>query len=200
MRKSTLFLIILQLFFIPAKSWLQINNDVHKQQKFRYITIDNGLSHNRVNSICEDKYGYIWIATIYGINRYDGMRIRQYNHVLGDSLSLPSDVIYKVFNDSRGTLWIGTDDGLCYYNESGDNFSPFWFRNYRPGIMIYLISLKTKTDTFGLPPSVGYIYSCPKETALFVSTIKVMTGNGLCLPTRYSVSRLTTGIIYGYLC
>jgi len=102
-----------------------MNNDVHKKQKFRYITIDNGLSHNRVNSICEDKYGYIWIATIYGINRYDGMRIRQYNHILGDSLSLPSDVIYKVFNDSRGTLWIGTDDGLCYYNESGDNFFPF---------------------------------------------------------------------------
>ncbi len=35
------------------------------------------------------------------------------------SSGLPSNVIYSMFQDSRGFLWIGTDSGLCCYDGAG---------------------------------------------------------------------------------
>ncbi|MBN1416471.1 MAG: response regulator [Bacteroidales bacterium] len=111
--------------FVPVEVWPQDNIDVHNQLKFRHITIDNGLTHNRVLSICQDQYGYTWIATYFGLNRYDGMEIKTFYHKSDDSLSLPSNVIWSIFCDSRGTLWVGTNEGLCYYNECDNRFVRF---------------------------------------------------------------------------
>ena len=38
------------------------------------VNSDNGLSHNVVNDIVQDGKGFIWIATQYGLNRYDSFR------------------------------------------------------------------------------------------------------------------------------
>ena len=44
--------------------------------KFERITRSDGLSHDNVYSIIQDKYGFIWFATQDGLNRYDGYGIR----------------------------------------------------------------------------------------------------------------------------
>ena len=36
------------------------------------------LSSNLISSICQDSQGYIWIATEYGLNRFDGVYFTQY--------------------------------------------------------------------------------------------------------------------------
>lgn len=36
------------------------------------------LSSNLVQAICQDSRGYIWIATEYGLNRFDGVYFTQY--------------------------------------------------------------------------------------------------------------------------
>jgi signal transduction histidine kinase/ligand-binding sensor domain-containing protein/CheY-like chemotaxis protein len=97
-------------------------NEIQKQLKFRHITIDNGLSSNRVLSICQDNHGYIWAATLNGLNKYNGIEFKVYLHQNNVSNSLSSNFVYKVFCDSYGKLWIGTRDGLCYYDESLDLF------------------------------------------------------------------------------
>lgn len=122
MRKEIAFVCLLFcLSFVNA----QFPTDVHSQFKFRYITVDEGLSHNSVNRICEDKYGYIWIGTNLGLNRLSGTEIRNYFHDPDDSTSLPAHRIYVVFCDREGTVWIGTDNGLCTYHEEMDAFIQF---------------------------------------------------------------------------
>ena len=37
--------------------------------KFSYLTVDDGLSHTDIKEIKQDKLGFIWIATLYGLNR-----------------------------------------------------------------------------------------------------------------------------------
>jgi ligand-binding sensor domain-containing protein/signal transduction histidine kinase/CheY-like chemotaxis protein len=96
--------------------------EIQKQLKFRHITIDNGLSANLVTSICQDSYGYIWVATLYGLNKYNGIEFKVYRHQNDVPNSLPSNFVYKVFCDSYGKLWIGTREGLCYYDESINGF------------------------------------------------------------------------------
>ena len=49
--------------------------DVHapvRDLKFTHLTSDDGLSDNRINSILQDRRGFMWFATEDGLNRYDG--------------------------------------------------------------------------------------------------------------------------------
>jgi len=99
------------------------DEEIQKQLKFRHITIDNGLSANRVLSICQDNFGYIWVATLNGLNKYNGIDFKVYHHQRHVPNSLPSNFVYKVYCDSYGKVWIGTRNGLCYYDESLDGFT-----------------------------------------------------------------------------
>ncbi len=79
----------------------------------------NSLSHNSVNAILEDRYGRLWIGTDGGgldlitpANK-PGQQM-QFEHIrkTAGSRSGPSDdVITSLFEDSTGTLWIGTYTG-----------------------------------------------------------------------------------------
>ncbi|HEX8313729.1 MAG TPA: two-component regulator propeller domain-containing protein, partial [Flavisolibacter sp.] len=42
--------------------------------------MDQGLSNNFAWAVGQDKYGFMWIGTSNGLNRYDGHNIRQYFH------------------------------------------------------------------------------------------------------------------------
>lgn len=46
--------------------------------KFSYLTVDEGLSHTDVKEVKQDKLGFIWIATLYGLDRYDGYEIKRF--------------------------------------------------------------------------------------------------------------------------
>ncbi len=39
---------------------------------FSHLRSENGLSHDKVNCILQDKRGFIWLGTEDGLNRYDG--------------------------------------------------------------------------------------------------------------------------------
>ena len=44
--------------------------------RFRRVDTREGLSNSEVFSILRDSQGYVWFGTNYGLNRYDGYRIR----------------------------------------------------------------------------------------------------------------------------
>src|SRR5215467_4670583 len=48
--------------------------------RFDHLNFNNGLSFNIVTSIIKDKQGFIWIATLDGLNRYDGVNFKIYRH------------------------------------------------------------------------------------------------------------------------
>ena len=68
--------------------------------------MDEGLSSNFAWSICQDKYGFMWIGTTNGLNRYDGHNIKQYLHDPKDSFSIPGNIIYWMFKDQTGDMWL----------------------------------------------------------------------------------------------
>ena len=83
--------------------------------KFENITSKNGLSHNTVRSIMQDKQGFLWFSTINGLNRYDGrefiVMLPQFN-----AFSLAESKIKKTIEDNNGRIWILSTSGLvnCY--------------------------------------------------------------------------------------
>lgn len=92
---------------------------------FRNISIDSGLSDNLVLAIEKDKYGFVWIGTSEGLNRYDGYHFDVYRNYPDDSTSLSSSFINALYRDSEGRLWVGTERGLNIYNDKTDSFEKF---------------------------------------------------------------------------
>lgn len=80
------------------------------------------LSSNLITSICQDRSGYMWIGTEYGLNKYDGYRFTSYFHRQGDVSTLVSNNITTLFVDSEGQLWVGTGIGLSRYHAAIDAF------------------------------------------------------------------------------
>ncbi len=39
------------------------------------LDIESGLSDNFVMSVASDNLGYIWVATEFGLNRFDGSKV-----------------------------------------------------------------------------------------------------------------------------
>jgi len=73
-----------------------------------------GLSSNSVRSVSQDAQGYIWLATQFGLNRFDGV---QFEHFTKEShRQLASNVLTKLLNDSRGYMWVGTKAGLSGFD------------------------------------------------------------------------------------
>ena len=87
-----------------------------------FFSTENGLSNSLINQIYQDKKGYIWIATEYGLNKFDGINFTTYKHIEGDSTSLRHNYIRTVFQSSAGVFYIGTMEGLMEYDSATDSF------------------------------------------------------------------------------
>lgn len=95
-----------------------------QQQSIRFSQLNNAnkLSQNWVHAICQDKYGFIWIGTEDGLNRYDGYDFVVYKHDRKNPYSLTNSAINSLFIDSKGNLWVGTSRGLNLYDRANDRF------------------------------------------------------------------------------
>jgi ligand-binding sensor domain-containing protein len=92
------------------------------QPHFRLVGVQQGLNDGYVSEIVQDKYGYIWIGTLGGLNRFNGRKVQRYVHVYADSTSAPTGNPYSMLSDDDGRLWIGYDYGLFEYDHQTGHF------------------------------------------------------------------------------
>ncbi len=83
---------------------------------------DDKLSSSLITCMCQDKYGYIWIGTEYGLNKFDGYRFTNYLHSDRDTMTITDNIISNFIVDKKGQLWIGCSKGLVKYDYHKDNF------------------------------------------------------------------------------
>lgn len=91
-------------------------------QTGKFYSTNNELSSSLINQIFQDKRGFIWIATEYGLNRFDGLRFSNYKHMSGDSTSIKNNYVRTLYEDSRQNLLVGCIDGLMKYDSETDTF------------------------------------------------------------------------------
>jgi diguanylate cyclase (GGDEF)-like protein len=74
----------------------------------------DGLPHNSVSSIQQDRRGFLWFGTQGGLTRYDGRSFRTYKNRPFDTTSLPHDLVQTTYySEADDTLWVGTYSGLA---------------------------------------------------------------------------------------
>ncbi len=121
-------------------------NHIHANNIYvKNITVEDGLSQSNVNSILKDRDGLIWMATDDGLNKFDGYDFKIYNHDPKDSFSLPENKIWRVFEDSKSRLWVGTNQGgLCLFDKKTEKFITFTHDPNNPNSLcqqsVYFIS------------------------------------------------------------
>jgi signal transduction histidine kinase/class 3 adenylate cyclase len=92
---------LLLITAIPAHS----QKDPTKQNgwKIQHISTEQGLSNRFINSILQDSRGFTWIATNFGLNRYDGQHI---DILTRESYHLSSNTIFTLYLDINQNLWV----------------------------------------------------------------------------------------------
>lgn len=76
----------------------------------------NGLPTGEANVVMQTADGYIWIGSYGGLIRYDGTRFRNYSE---EKAGITSSSVRSLFEDSKGRLWIGTNDAGVFMYENG---------------------------------------------------------------------------------
>lgn len=97
-------------------------NSTAKAHIFRNYQMENGLSHNSVWAVIQDGKGFMWFGTNEGLNRFDGKTFKIYKTVPGDSLSIGSNFIHTLFENSHGQILVGTKCGLYLFDATKESF------------------------------------------------------------------------------
>ncbi len=74
---------------------------------------DSGLPQNTVHAVLQTSDGYMWFATEAGLVRFDSVQFTVFTRK--NTPQLASDLIYSLMEDTSGTLWIGTANGVASY-------------------------------------------------------------------------------------
>lgn len=102
-------LILLSLFVIVFPLNAQ-------EYKFKALGVEDGLSQITVSDICQDEKARIWIATLDGLNCFDGNRIKVFNHFYNDSISYGNLYVTQMVEDGQGSLFLLTSTGLFQFD------------------------------------------------------------------------------------
>jgi ligand-binding sensor domain-containing protein/signal transduction histidine kinase len=79
--------------------------------------VQDGLPSARIYDVLQTRDGYIWLATLDGLAKYDGVRFERYYD--SDTPGLASSMVSCLTEDSHGRLWYGTQSGEVGWKDAG---------------------------------------------------------------------------------
>ncbi len=106
-----IFLVLLLLETVPG------------QQFFKKWTTEAGLPQNNVINIAQTPEGYLWVATVDGLARFDGAQFKVFNK--SNTPEIPNNRIFSMFTDTLGRLWFtypGDQKVVVYENGKFKSF------------------------------------------------------------------------------
>jgi signal transduction histidine kinase/ligand-binding sensor domain-containing protein len=84
----------------------------------------HSLSHNQTTSLHRDRFGTLWVGTAGGgLNRYNSASGTFTRYREQDGLA--NDRVFEILEDDRGTLWIGTANGLSRFDPHSETFTSY---------------------------------------------------------------------------
>lgn len=103
--------IILTLCFVPLL--LNAQSDYF----FERVITKNQPFEVKVYALHSDKQNFLWIGSDFGLYRYDGIEIKDFNHILNKNISSKTPV--SCFYEDNGVMLIGTfGEGMIKYDRN----------------------------------------------------------------------------------
>ncbi|MCW3806624.1 hybrid sensor histidine kinase/response regulator transcription factor [Plebeiibacterium marinum] len=101
---------------------LLLNVSAQKQYSFLQVNNADGLVNNQINCVLKDSRGFIWIGTVGGLSRYDGISFVNYKHNASDTTSVIDNYVIDIQEDFKGNLWVETMGGYNVYDIQKEKF------------------------------------------------------------------------------
>jgi signal transduction histidine kinase/ligand-binding sensor domain-containing protein len=100
--------LLVALLMITAPSALGLDQDRGlTQYAHRIWQIAQGLPEATIYSVHQSRDGYLWLGTLTGLVRFDGIRFTRISETGQDAIGrIP---VVQLVEDSRGSLWVATD-------------------------------------------------------------------------------------------
>ena len=76
-----------------------------------------------MNTILQDRQGFLWFGTEYGLNKYDGYEFTVYKRTPDDPGALAGNDVRAIYEDQSGALWVGTEAGLDRFDRRTGTFA-----------------------------------------------------------------------------
>ncbi|WP_341501556.1 EAL domain-containing protein [Gallaecimonas sp. GXIMD4217] len=148
------------------------------------VGLDEGLTQATVFDIEQDDEGYYWLATSNGLNRFDGYDIKTF---FSDDATFPSksNLIRKIFIDSKSNVWVGTQSDLLVRRKSEQIFkqfnnisgSPIWLIDEDKTNENLIIGFNDRIEVFKeFDDSKKQIISIPRGKSIAFSREKILIG------------------------
>ncbi len=94
----------------------------HSQaQQFKFVTypLPEGFQNSQITTLFQDSQGYVWVGTLSGILRFDGVAYTDMSAAMG----LESTSVECITQTNLGQLWVGTQrKGVARFKDGKVNF------------------------------------------------------------------------------
>jgi len=160
------------IFFFSFSTAILINtHGLSQKVEFEHLDYENGLSQNSVFAIHQDRRGFMWFGTRFGLNRYDGRHFKIFKNDPSNTSTICGDFVSSIISDNKNNIFVGTFNGLSKYFPEKNVFKTIE--------LVEDISQKNFSEL----KYINVLYQDKKEN------IWVGTGQGLCIiqNDRYSL-------------
>jgi signal transduction histidine kinase/ligand-binding sensor domain-containing protein len=139
----------------------------------------NQLSSQYITCMAQDQYGYIWIGTQDGLNRFDGQDIRVYrNFNSGSEVGFIGRQIDHLVVDRHNRIWVSTPYGVSVYHPRKDSFEMVASSHSPNGLISVSLNLMQLDDKGCLIVGAGEaLYRYDEATHSFVKVISSPIGH-----------------------
>jgi len=121
--------------------------------RFEHLGLEDGLSQSSATAIVQDKFGFLWIGTEDGLNRYDGYNFTTFRPAPDEPNGISDRWITALLEDRNGHLWIGTRlGGLNRYNPETGAFTSYLHDSFNTN------TLASNSISCLLEDSQGYLW------------------------------------------
>lgn len=160
----------------------------HSQYVFTNLSTSNGLASNIVTSIVQDDKGYMWFATINGLQRYDGSRFMNFKSLPDNSATIPTNYLRGMFLDAKKRIWlIGNDNRVGIFNTERFLFKEYPVQSEKVmRTYVFKHFLQAPDGTLYLYEENGSIYRLDEKAKKFIPDDKSFK-----LPPKWPVKRIT---------
>lgn len=97
--------------------------NVTKDINMRFKDVRQGLSHQTVNCFYQDEFGFLWIGTQDGLNRFDGRKFEVFEPDDANPYSININNIRQICGNNAGLLFIRGLQSVTLYDMRLNRFS-----------------------------------------------------------------------------
>ena len=130
--------------------------------------IERGLRSSHIMELYASPDNLLYIGTRQGgLSIYDlkNDTWETFTHNKNDPTTLSNDEVISILKDSKGRIWVGTEDGLNLFNEETKTFNRYKIEKNKPGKLGARAILSISEDNN------GWIWVCTWDGGLYLLSI-----------------------------